>query len=55
MIADDALATDEFKRAVFDLVDDEALRARMTEAARARKSADAAANLADVVIGAALA
>ncbi len=55
MIADDALATDEFKRAVFDLVVDEALRARLTVAARARLSADAAANLADVVIGAALA
>ena len=53
MIADDELSTDEFRRRVVELVDDAALRARMAEAARARKSADAASNLADVVMGAA--
>lgn len=53
MIADDELLTDEFRRRVVELVDDAALRARMAEAARARKSADAASNLADVVMGAA--
>lgn len=51
MMADDALGEPEFAEKVFTLVDDAAVRASMSEAARAQKTADAAAILADVVMG----
>ena len=51
MMPDDALASDEFKAKVAALVDDEQVRARMREAARGQKTADAARLLADVVMG----
>ncbi len=50
MIADDKLQTDEFKEKVFTLIDDAQLRESMTQAARAQKTGDAAARLADVVM-----
>ena len=53
MLPDDQVMGDEFKRLVFSLVDDASVRASMSDAARSQKTADAAANLADVVIEAA--
>lgn len=53
MIADGDVETPEFARLVRQLVEDGALRERMSAAARAQKTADAACNLADVVMAAA--
>ena len=53
MIADADVETPEFKHLVTTLVDDAGVRAGMREAARAQKTADAAAALADVVMAAA--
>lgn len=49
MIADDQVETPEFAGLVAELVDDADLRASMTAAARAQKTADAASAVADVV------
>lgn len=53
MIADADVETPEFGELVFRLVDDASVRASMSAAARAQKTADAAAALADVVMRAA--
>ena len=53
MIPDAEVGSDKFAQLVFSLIDDEDLRAGMTAAAREQKTADAAAKLADVVMGAA--
>ena len=53
MIADSDVETPEFVRLVTQLVDDAGVRASMTAAARAQKTADAAAALADAVMAAA--
>ncbi len=53
MVPDDALDTPAFSEAVFSLIDDEAVRAAQTAAARAQKTAEAATMLADVVTAAA--
>ena len=53
MIADSDVETPEFAHLVTQLVDDTDVRASMTAAARAQKTADAAAALADAVIAAA--
>lgn len=50
MIADDQVETDEFARAVCELVDDASLREGMTRAARAQGAANAAAAVADVIM-----
>ena len=50
MMPDADLAGEEFKEKVRTLIDDAEVRASMTEAARAQKTADAAAVLADVVL-----
>lgn len=50
MIADDDVETDEYKRAVMRLIEDEGLRERMREAARAQKTENAASSLANVVL-----
>ena len=49
MIADSEVETPEFKALVLELVDDPDLRASMTAAAKAQKTADAARTLADIV------
>jgi len=51
MIADDQVGTPEFERLVISLVEDAAVRESMTVAARSQKTVDAAATLADVVMG----
>ena len=53
MVADADVEGDEFASLLLRLVDDADLRARMREAARAQKTADAAELLADVVMKAA--
>ena len=53
MMADDQLGTDEFRDKLATLIDDESVRASMVAAARAQKTGEAAAALADVVVGAA--
>ena len=53
MMADADVMSDEFRRKVCTLVDDGEVRASMTRAARAQKTADAASILADVVMEAA--
>lgn len=53
MLPDAEVMGDEFRAKVLALVDDADVRAAMSAAARARKTADAAANLADVVMAAA--
>lgn len=53
MMPDADLMGEEFKQKVRSLLDDPAVRASMTEAARAQKTADAASILADVVMEAA--
>ena len=53
MLADADVEGPEFARLVRSLLDDAAVRERMAAAARAQKTADAAAKLADVVMGAA--
>ena len=50
-IADDKVETDEFRKLVLSLVEDAGERARMTQAARALETANAASKLADVVLG----
>lgn len=49
MMADDSLESPEFAEKLFSLLDDDSLRSSMKKAARAQKSANAAARLADVV------
>ena len=51
MIADSEVESPEFTRMVKTLLEDADVRASMTAAARAQKTADAAAALADVVMG----
>lgn len=51
MISDDSVLDPEFAELVFKLLDDASVRAKMTEAARAQKTANAASALADVVMG----
>lgn len=51
MMPDSEVMTEDFKNYVRTLLSDADVRASMTEAARAQKTADAAAKLADVVIG----
>lgn len=53
MLADDKVETSEFGQMVIALVDDAAVRASMTEAARAQKTSDAAKTVADIVMAAA--
>ncbi len=53
MMPDDQLETEAFREKLFALIDDEAVRASMVEAARAQKTGEAAALLADVVARAA--
>ena len=53
MLADADVEGPEFARLVRSLLDDAGVRERMAAAARAQKTADAAAKLADVVMGAA--
>ena len=53
MIPDAEVGSDKFAQLVFSLIDDEDLRAGMTAAAREQKTADAAAKMAGVVMGAA--
>lgn len=53
MIPDAEVGTEKFAQLVCSLVDDPSLREGMIAAARAQKTADAAAKLADVVMGAA--
>ena len=53
MIADSEVETPEFAQLVRQLVEDAGVRASMSEAARAQKTADAAAMLADIVMKAA--
>lgn len=53
MVADDDVETDDFKRKVLQLVNDADMRERMHQAALGQKTANAAALLADVVMGAA--
>lgn len=53
MIADSEVEGAEFARLLFELVDDADVRAAMSEAARAQKTANAADMLADIVIAAA--
>lgn len=53
MVPDAELSGAEFGRNVHALIDDAALRSDMAQAARRQKTADAAANLADVVMEAA--
>ena len=53
MIADADVETPEFARLVASLIEDADVRASMAAAARAQKTADAAAALADVVMRAA--
>ena len=53
MVPDAELDTPAFSEAVFSLIDDEAVRAAQTAAARAQKTAEAATMLADVVTAAA--
>ena len=53
IIADADVETPEFKQLVSKLVDDADVRASMTAAARAQKTSDAAAALADAVMNAA--
>ena len=53
MIPDAEVGSEKFAQLVFSLVDDADVRAGMTAAAREQKTADAAAKLADVVMGAA--
>ena len=51
MIPDAEVGSEKFAQLVFSLVDDADVRAGMTAAAREQKTADAAAKLADVVMG----
>lgn len=53
MIADDQVESPEFARLVTELVDDAAVRASMTAAAKARNTANAAEMLADIAMQAA--
>ena len=53
MLSDAEVMGGEFRAKVLALIDDADVRAAMSAAARARKTADAAANLADVVMAAA--
>ena len=53
MVADADLDSEEFSRAVMTLIDDASVRATMERAARAQKTNEAAAHLADVVVAAA--
>lgn len=53
MIADSEVESSEFERLVFEMIEDPAVRARMTEAAATFKTEDAAAKLADEVLAAA--
>ena len=53
MLADADVEGPEFARLVRSLLDDAGARERMAAPARAQKTADAAAKLADVVMGAA--
>jgi UDP-N-acetylglucosamine--N-acetylmuramyl-(pentapeptide) pyrophosphoryl-undecaprenol N-acetylglucosamine transferase len=53
MIADADVETEEFAAMVLELVEDDALRERMTQAAATFETEDAAAKLADVVLAAA--
>ena len=53
MIPDAEVGSEKFAQLVFSLIDDADVRAGMTAAAREQKTADAAAKLADVVMGAA--
>lgn len=50
MLPDDRVETQEFAHLVATLVDNATVRASMTEAARAQKTADAATTLADIVM-----
>ncbi len=52
MMPDSDLASEEFKQKVRSLLDDAKVRESMSHSARAQKTADAAAILADVVMGA---
>ena len=51
MMPDDELGSDEFKAKLFALIDDASVRESMVAAARAQKTGEAAAALADVVVG----
>ncbi len=53
MLADDQVLSSDFSRLVCELIDDESVRARMVQAAKAQKTADAVHILADVVMDAA--
>ena len=55
MMPDDELGSDEFKAKLFALIDDASVREGMVAAARAQKTGEAAAALADVVVGVATA
>lgn len=55
MMPDDELGSDEFKAKLFALIDDASVRESMVAAARAQKTGEAAAALADVVVGVATA
>ena len=55
MMPDDELGSDEFKAKLFALIDDASAREGMVAAARAQKTGEAAAALADVVVGVATA
>lgn len=50
LLPDDRVATPEFRRLVLSLVQEPDVRARMAQAARGQKTADAARILADVVM-----
>lgn len=52
MLADDEVESSEFERLIRSLVEDARVRDTMSTAARAQKTEDAAAKLADVVMGA---
>lgn len=53
MLADDQVLSADFSRLVCELIDDESVRTRMVQAAKAQKTADAVHILADVVMDAA--
>ena len=55
MMPDDELGSDEFNAKLFALIDDASVRESMVAAARAQKTGEAAAALADVVVGVATA
>ena len=55
MMPDDELGSDEFKAKLFALIDDASVRESMVAAARAQETGEAAAALADVVVGVATA